>query len=482
MGTRLVSGEILQQGLSRLAQAIGGVVKSTILWFTDDLRLDDNPALCAAARADQLLCVFCVDARFDAVSAYGPRKFGPHRLAFLRQSLQALSEGLARCGSHLHVVAGAPEIVLADLVQQTAADVVHVADSVAPEERATLDRVANAIGADRLIRHESGGLYAQRNLPFALQDMPRVFTRFRQCVERQASIGAPLAAPARLPASPSVAIDDALPGVADWPDTATPFGGGEAAAWARLQHYFWETHAVLAYKNTRNGLQGDYSTRLSPWLAAGCLSPRRVMSELRRFESAVEANSSTYWVGFELHWREFFRWTLARHGARLFQLGGLLQRGDRPAARDAGLIAVWQAGRTGMPFVDANMRELSATGYMSARGRQNAASFLARDLGQDWRVGAAWFESQLVDYDTASNWGNWANIAGVGTDKRDQGFDVLWQAQHYDPEAAYVGAWLPELGGLPVANRHAPFLCPAPARQGVDYPDLAVAVPSHWRS
>lgn len=175
-----------------------------------------------------------------------------------------------------------------------------------------------------------------------------------------------------------------------------------------------EADQLLCVKETRNQLLGtDFSSKFSPWLARGCLSSRRIMAEIAGFEQDVTANESTYWIGFELPWREFFRWVLALNGSRLFQFDGLRGRNDRPAAQDTEQIAAWQQGRTGMPFIDASMRELAVTGYMSNRGHQNAASFLARDLGQDWRVGAACFEAQLVDYDVASNW---ANVAGAGTD------------------------------------------------------------------
>ncbi len=197
------------------------------------------------------------------------------------------------------------------------------------------------------------------------------------------------------------------------------------------------------YAETRNQMLGtDFSSKLSPWLARGCLSPRRVYSEIRAFEQQSGATRSTYALIFELLWRDFFHWTLVKHGAQLFRLGGLLERDDRPQARHADVIHAWRTGRTGSDFVNANMIQLAQTGYMSNRGRQNAASYFARDLGQDWRVGAAWFESMLVDYDVASNWGNWANVAGVGTDKRDRGFDVDAQAKRYDPDGAFVAYWL----------------------------------------
>jgi deoxyribodipyrimidine photo-lyase len=133
-----------------------------------------------------------------------------------------------------------------------------------------------------------------------------------------------------------------------------------------------------------------------------------------------------------------------------------------------------------MPFIDANMRELAATGYMSNRGRQNVASFFARDLQQDWRYGAAWFEAQLVDYDVASNWGNWATVAGVGTDKRDNGFNVLAQAQRYDGDAEYISHWLPELRGLPAGQRHTAFLLDDATLDAIDYPRLIIPPPDAW--
>ena len=265
-----------------------------------------------------------------------------------------------------------------------------------------------------------------------------------------------------------------------------PFPGGERAAWKRIRDYFWKGDHLHRYKETRNGLLGaNFSTKFSPWLALGCLSPRDIHREVIRYESERVANRSTYWLVFELLWREYFHWLLHKYGDRFFHHGGI--RGRAPRSRpDPERILAWCEGCTGVPFVDANMRELNDTGYMSNRGRQNVASFLVKDLKQDWRVGAEYFESRLLDYDVASNWGNWNYVAGVGTDPReDRYFNVLLQARRYDPEGSYVRHWLPELSGLPGGAVHAPFrlddgvLNAAGIRLGRDYPRPIVR-PRAW--
>jgi deoxyribodipyrimidine photo-lyase len=200
------------------------------------------------------------------------------------------------------------------------------------------------------------------------------------------------------------------------------FVGGESAALARMQHYFVTADALREYKVTRNGLLGpNYSSKLSAWLAAGCVSPRSVAAEVRAYEARVVANDSTYWLLFELLWRDYFRLAPLGWGRSLFLLGG--PRGVHDPSRlwrqDARLLGAWATGRTGYPFVDANMRELKHTGFMSNRGRQNVASYLVHNLQLDWRKGARYFEKMLVDYDVFSNWGNWAYLGGVGNDPRE---------------------------------------------------------------
>jgi len=181
------------------------------------------------------------------------------------------------------------------------------------------------------------------------------------------------------------------------------------------------TSAVKKYKETRNGLIGtEYSTKFSPYLALGCLSPRKIYFELKKYEQEVIKNDSTYWVVFELLWRDYFRFVCWMEGRKVFFPGGIKGEKIRWAV-DMEKFQKWKSkseagtnnmlvveiivtlygtlfadGQTGVPFVDANMREMLQTGWMSNRGRQNVASFLVKDLNLDWRLGAEWFESVLV--------------------------------------------------------------------------------------
>jgi len=210
-----------------------------------------------------------------------------------------------------------------------------------------------------------------------------------------------------------------------------------------LNDYVWKNQHIATYKETRNGLIGaDYSSKFSPWLANGSLSPRLIYQEVKEFERQVTANDSTYWLVFELLWRDYFRFVAKKYGNRIFYQKGIR---NKAVHYKNGLLVFekWRTGNTGNDFVDANMRELLHTGFMSNRGRQNVASFLCKDLNIDWRWGAAWFESQLIDYDVASNWGNWMYVAGVGNDPRqDRYFNLERQASMYDPNYEYRKLWL----------------------------------------
>ena len=243
-----------------------------------------------------------------------------------------------------------------------------------------------------------------------------------------------------------------------------------------MHAYAWEGDRLRVYKETRNGmLEPDDSTKLSAWLSNGCLSPRRTYYEVLRYERERVQNESTYWLVFELLWRDYFRFYGAKHGDRLFYWTGPLRR--RVTTHfDAGTFARWTDGRTGYPLVDAVMRELAATGFCSNRGRQNVASLYAKGLGLDWRAGAAYFESLLVDYDVTSNWGNWCYVAGVGADPRDREFNVERQAEQYDPDARFIKRWVPELAALPPHLARAPYrgtadeLARYAFKLGKDYP------------
>jgi deoxyribodipyrimidine photo-lyase len=463
------------------------VTDTAIAWFRRDLRCHDNPALAAAADADELLPVYVFDPRRYGTADYGGHasftyeKTGGHRARFRAEAVADLRSRLRAEGSDLAVRHGRPERILPDLADAVDADAVYVHDYPAPEERAVREGVGAALPAD-LRRRWGHTLYHPADLPVPPGDVADTYTPFRKRVEREASVRDPLdppTVPPRPDVDPGPIPDLDSLGVDPPPSddrAVLDFAGGETAGLARLDEYVWETDSLREYKETRNGLLGrDYSSKLSPWLNEGCLSPRRVHAEVEAYERERVANDSTYWLVFELLWRDFFQFQARKHGATLFAPGSIRRR-DIDWSHDEAAFDRWRRGETGVPFVDANVRELNRTGYMSNRGRQNVASFLANDLRIDWRWGAAYFETRLVDFDPCVNYGNWAYVAGVGNDSRDRAFDVLGQAERYDPDAAYVRRWLPELDGLPPDAAHAPWRLSADQRAayGVDYPDPMV--------
>lgn len=429
-----------------------GELMVTLVWFKNDLRLDDNPVLREALGSAACLPVYCLDPAQFVPGKLGLRPCGVRRAAYLLESLADLHASLQRLGSGLLVLLGPADRVLPPLCAQYAIGQVVTHTEHAPDEQALLRRVAMLLpDSTALLQCQSNALFSAQDLPFALDNTPQVFTRFRNQVEKYPPQVAALAAPQRLPAWPVAALSlgVGVPCLADLGLTAParesrsslPYAGGEAAASAWLDDYVWRSQALRQYKTTRNELQGYYfSSKLSVALAHGCLSPRRVAAELQRHEHCLGANESTYWLWFELLWREFFRLSLALHGKHFFRRGGL-HNGQPPTAHDQ-RFDDWCAARTGQPFIDASLRELNASGFLSNRARQIVASYLIHDLQQDWRLGAAWFEQQLVDYDVASNWGNWAYIAGVGHDPRGgRQFNVGKQTEQYDPQGRYVSTW-----------------------------------------
>ncbi|KAA0249045.1 MAG: DASH family cryptochrome, partial [Chlorobiota bacterium] len=288
------------------------------------------------------------------------------------------------------------------------------------------------------------------DLPFHCSALPELFTTFRKEVEKDLRVRKPADAVVKLPPTIDVQGDGKtleeiaiLLGIEKGLELR--FKGGESEGLRRLKYYLDETQLLSRYKETRNGLLGDdYSSKFSPWLSIGALSPRQIYWAVKEYEEKYGANDSTYWLVFELLWRDFFRFIAMKHGKKIF-LKNSIRGGNAPGKSEINMkrFGKWCRGETAQPFIDANMRELNATGFMSNRGRQNVASYLVHDLGLDWRLGAEYFESMLLDYDPCSNWGNWIYLAGVGNDGRDfRRFNPERQAAMYDPDGEYQRAWL----------------------------------------
>ncbi|WP_291932846.1 DASH family cryptochrome [Limnohabitans sp.] len=445
-------------------------MRTTIYWFRNDLRLHDQRALQQAvehAQAEQqaLLLVYVHEPAQDEDTAWGFRRMGAHRRRFVVDTLLNLHSSLQALGQKLVLLHGPVAEVLPACARLMQADTVFCEDIAAPEEEAQVQALINAGLTVKTLWQSS--LLEPDALPFAAEDMPQVFTEFRQRIESaRLQPLAPLPAPTQLPAPPNEP-SSAWASLSGWtedpftllqahtegnaqedahtrsnfPYTQAANRGGEVSALAHLRSYLtppWPDR----YKQTRNALQGQHtSSHWSPWLATGALSARRIWAELHAYEQIHGSNDGTYWLWFELLWRDNFRMLHLQHGKQLYAARGLSNL-PQPShfPKD---FARWCNGQTGEPIVDAGMRELAATGFTSNRMRQIVASFLVHDLSCDWRAGAAWFESQLVDFDVQSNQGNWLYVSGRGTDPRvGRRFNPTKQTQDHDAQGRYRQVWL----------------------------------------
>lgn len=428
-------------------------MKTSIVWFKTDLRLRDNETLLKAiAQSDSIIPVYCFDETHFGTTEYGFKKTGSFRAQFLLESLKDLDVNLRILGSGLMILKGKPEVEIPKIVQQFKASKVFAKREVAFEEKQTESFVQTALFKLKCEFEtiSTSTLYHAEDLPFSIKDIPDVFTNFRKKTEKDAvirrafevpkNIVSPEIPPLELPTLEELNLEflsiDARASI--------QFKGGETQAVNRLNHYFFETQSLSVYKETRNGLVGpDYSSKFSAWLSMGCISPRYIYQEIQKYEQQFGANESTYWLVFELMWRDYFRFMLKKYKEKFFQKAGIQNKGIQVNKKNQHLLQEWIDGKTGVDFVDANMLELKLTGFMSNRGRQNVASYLCNDLKLDWRFGAAYFEYQLIDYDVCSNWGNWAYLAGVGNDPRgNRYFNIEKQANDYDKNKAFRTLWL----------------------------------------
>ncbi|MFZ4545468.1 MAG: DASH family cryptochrome [Saprospiraceae bacterium] len=427
-------------------------MKTTLVWFKTDLRLHDNETLVQAiAQSDEIIPVYCFDEAHFKTTDFGFSKTGNFRAQFLLESLSDLDQNLKALGSGLIVVKGKPEVEIVEVARRFKAQKVFAKKEVAYEEIQTQECVEKELWKINCLFEvfSTSTLYHAQDLPFAMKDIPDVFTSFRKRIEKETSIREVIPKPKAInsPKIPAISLPTmaelGLVNVEMDSRSALLFKGGETAGRQRIQHYLFETKAISTYKDTRNGMIGaNYSSKLSAWLSLGCISAREIYDEIKKYEAQYAANESTYWLIFELIWRDYFRFMMKKYRHRFF-----LQNGIKNGSADFNTHHVkrfekWKNGQTGSDFVDANMLELQLTGFMSNRGRQNVASYLCNDLQLDWRYGAAYFEQQLIDYDVCSNWGNWAYLAGVGNDPRGKRiFNIEKQASDYDKDRKYRDLW-----------------------------------------
>ncbi|KAI0532692.1 cryptochrome [Xylaria digitata] len=502
-----------------------------------DLRVADNPILdhlasSANHKFTHLLPVYIIPPHQIEVSGFLQEgtespflearsslgrfwRCGPHRARFIAQSVWNLKQNLVKLGNDLVIRIGRPGEVLEALVDglkahQKRVTAVWMTGEEGHEEELDQRSVADTcstLGIEHAIWVDEKYFIDDRDLKIEIPGhLPDVFTTYRKMNEplkerpratkprpRDGSLPNSIEAsqipsqldPFEIPTSLEAfeaallrPIEKDLPEVppADEGTSAHPFRGGEDNALDRLFYLIDSGNASL-YKTSRNGLLGvDYSTKLSGYLAQGCITARQIHEELLHFEEGVDQkyagtngygqgeNEGTQAIRFELLWRDYMRLCTRKFRSKLFhrsgfrsdhshkwKTGGTVDERTGPPSPlgdevSATMKRVFE-GTTGLSLIDASSRELIHTGYTSNRARQNVGSFLAKHLNIDWRYGAEWYEFMLVDYDVNSNWSNWQYVAGVGNDPRGDAriFNPVKQAFDYDKDGEYVRCWLPEI-------------------------------------
>ncbi|MCM2680984.1 DASH family cryptochrome [Echinimonas agarilytica] len=404
--------------------------------------MHDNQSLTYAQQFDRLVCVYCFDPNIVNDRRYQVTGMGSKRLALTLVALRDLSQQLSTMGQHVHVVFGDLVAQIVELTTQAHIDTFIVSRQFGNYERAQIQHIASVLPHVNLIESDNYTLFNSHDLPWLETELPKQFSPFRHKAEAL-NIAPCQAEVTQLP-QPALAPPEhtELP---DWmpiPDAKqAQFKGGERAAMAHLGDYFG-SELPNTYKQTRNALTGwGNSSKLSVYLSLGCLSVKRVAHILHAYQHKHGRNDDNQWLLVELLWREFFQWHALNIGKQLYNFQGQAKNAPLTTFYPERFKA-WCTGTTPYPIVNAAMKELSATGYISNRARQIVASCLVNELQVDWRYGAAWFQHHLLDYDVAVNWGNWQYIAGVGVDPRGgRHFNLTKQTQLYDPNGDYIAWW-----------------------------------------
>jgi deoxyribodipyrimidine photo-lyase len=431
---------------------------TAIVLFTRDLRLHDNPALHQACQqARQVVPLFVGD---PAISS--PAR-SQNRARFLAESVADLRESFRERGADLVLRYGDPAAEVIGLATEVNATMVYLADDVSHYATTRRERLERACGQHRIGLTLTPGLTVvppAELKPSGGGGHYRVFTPYwrawrattwrTQCPVPPAITMPAVAKIGRLPAKNS-ASPDLVP-------------GGERAGRRRFGD--WRQRLLASYGERHDDLAGDMTSRLSAYLRFGCLSPAEVALGALNRPGGEEFCR-------QLAWRDFFYQVTAAFPdiARKNYRPGAAWHQNQHDRHDQQVLDAWRSGQTGIPIVDAGLRQLAAEGFMHNRARMITASFLTRNLGIDWRHGYAHFGSLLADGDVACNAGNWQWVAGTGNNTRpNRVLNPLRQAQRFDRSGEYVRRYVPELAGLDAAHIHTPWQLPAQKRPGYPTP------------
>ncbi|WP_285009431.1 DASH family cryptochrome [Pedobacter faecalis] len=419
--------------------------KRILVWFRNDLRLHDNEMLVeAVAKSDGILPVYFFDPRHFGSTNLQTDKTGAGRAKFLIESVLSLREAMIRKGGNLLVITGSPESHICSLVEKYDISEVYHHREVGFEETSVSANVEDALWKQKInLKHFIGHtLYNKEDLPFPIKDIPDVFSQFKKKTERDAIVKPCYEEPEHIVFVESEAWGD-VPDLKalGFSEEAVPesdLHGGEHAGLQHLNTLLSSGSTIYDRPAKQPPGKQAFFSRLSPWLALGCLSPRKVYWTMKAADQVPgAANFNQVLLG--LLWRDYYRFMFKKHGIGFFRDSEFehFVRQDRDDEPDA--LVRWKTGQTGNALVDGYMNELNKSGYIPHAGRLVVATYLVYVLKQDWIRGAAYFEEKLVDYAPASNWGNWASVAHKGLNVANKAaFDLEKQIKVFDMDIADV--------------------------------------------
>lgn len=422
--------------------------KKILVWFRNDLRLHDNEMLVEAiAKSDSILPVYFFDPRYFENTRFETEKTGENRAQFLIGSIRSLRKAFQDLGGDILLIQGKPEDNILDLVEKFEISEVYHHREVGPEETGISAHVEDALWKQMInLRHFIGHtLYNKEDLPFPIKDIPDVFSQFKKKTERDAVVKACFETPEQISFVENNEwgkIPDLIELGFDADEAAVTeqyAEGGEAAGLLHLDKLLQPGSEIYSKSTVKVTADNPgFSSKLSAWLALGCLSPRKVYWQFKAAETRFGGNSNFNQVLLGLLWRDYFRFMFKKHGVRFFQEPDFEQLIAAPVEEDSDLVKKWKTGHTGHTLVDAYMQELNRSGFIPHAGRLIVATYLVHVIKAHWTKGAAYFEEKLTDYTAASNWGNWANVAGAGLSVGQKGaFDLEKQFKIMDVVVLY---------------------------------------------
>ena len=422
---------------------------NSLVWFRNNMRVEDNSSLTKAMNeSDNVIGFINIDPKIFLSTKYGFKKTEKYRAKFLLETISDLKSQLEILNISLIITHRDFGQSINEIIDQYGITNIYTQTEWTRDELREESFIPDEIN---LIKDFDQFLFSPNDVRSLYDNIPRGFSNFRKKCEKYLSVNDTLSIPNSLNSDNKISIEYPIPSLSDLgfkdfevhKDSVFRFKGGEINAKNRIRNYFFETRNVSTYKLTRNGLIGeDYSSKFSPWLANGSVSVKYIFKSLKEYEKEVEKNDSTYWLYFELIWRDFFKYVSMQHKDKFFNKDGIYGE-DKEWSDDKDVLLNWINGKTNEPFVNANMIELLKTGFMSNRGRQNVSNYLTKELKIDWRIGAEYFESMLIDYDVHSNYGNWLYNAGIGNDSMPfRKFNPKLQSERYDPDKSYEKIWL----------------------------------------